>query len=134
VACPAIGANAPTDPFAPADRAIADAEKAIAEMTKCSAESAALKRDITAKKKEIISRYGSVPPSYSNLLTIKNARFQNQLKVCNALNSGALFDRAMNILRGVEPKSMDGFKERRDRIEELRSQFNDVVSQGSQSR
>ncbi|MBI3554147.1 MAG: hypothetical protein HY077_16745 [Elusimicrobia bacterium] len=119
-------------PFALADQAIDDAAQSIAGLKKCFDAIAVLRRDVANKKKDIQARYGSIPESYASLIAMKAHRVITQQELCRQQGRDDAFVRASNALRGVEPKSISGFEERRERLEDLRTKFNDALSRANQ--
>lgn len=117
--------------FAMVDKMLQSADSMMGDYQKCLGESNRLQYEADAKRKELVQRYGSLPmaSSYERAaLQVKDQRVERQRQICaQQTNVSGALDQAGDVLRGVEPKSLPGFKERRDRLGALRSRYQQMV-------
>lgn len=117
--------------FALVDKMLQQATSMLGDYQKCLGESNRLQYEADAKRKELVQRYGSLPmaSSYERAaLQVKDARVERQRQICaQQTNVAGSLDQAGDVLRGVEPKSAPGFKERRDRLSRLRNNYQQMV-------
>ncbi len=121
-------------PFTQADQIINEAEKVIPSLERCLSTSTQLQQDLDRKRHEIKAKHsGQIPASYDNLLSMKANRAKAQSELCGQFYKTDLFDRAMIALQGVEPKSLPGFEERKNRIADIRERFNNLLADQASS-
>lgn len=117
--------------FALVDKMLDSANSMLGDYQKCLGESNRLQYEADAKRKELIQRYGSLPMATNyerSALQVKDQRVERQRQVCaQQTNVAGALDQAGEMLRGVEPKSMPGFKDRRDRLGTLRNRYQQMV-------
>jgi hypothetical protein len=117
--------------FAMVDKMLDSASAMLGDYQKCLNETNRLQYEADAKRRELIQRYGSLPQANNyerSALQLKDARVERQREICaQQTNVSGALDQAGDALRGVEPKSLPGFKERRDRLGTLRNRYQQMV-------
>ncbi len=123
----APGGSPASKAFVNADKVIADATNSLDELLRCSIGLGALKKDYRDKLAELRTEFhGNPPPAFDDLLQMKQKRLTRHSNICVGLIKGtsAKIDAAGASLMAIEPKSLPGIKDRRQKVEALRTKMN----------
>lgn len=116
--------------YAAVDQNIAEAMKSVQRLKECKNLTQLLRADYERKDAELRAEFGRIPPAFDVLMNSKNKRLNKQETVCLAEEpqAGALFMKAHDALRGIEPSSLPGIAERQKRLAKARLAYNQLVT------
>lgn len=117
--------------FGQADLALSQALASVKSLEECMRLTGAYRADLASKQRELKAEFGGqIPPAFTDLLLMKRKRADKQEARCTQAipAASALFERAHNLLRNIEPKETPGITARFKKLEEHRVRYNKMTS------